>query len=109
MGAVKTMKIPKKLFIGPHVYKIAIVQKLNVYDTDCNGATHNDETSLIEILADLTKNRTKTAETFLHETIHAIADVYDIRLDEHTTDQLAVGLLDTIRRNKLDFLFEDDR
>ena len=103
------MKIPKKFYIGPHVYKVAIVPKLNVYNTECNGATHNDEMALIEILADLTKNRTKTTETFLHETIHAIANVYDLSIDEHTTDQLAVGLLDTIRRNKLDFLFEDDR
>ena len=66
---------------------------------DCIGsAVHTNP--VITIAADMSADR--KADTLLHEVMHAILSVYDLRektADEHFVSVLTTALLDTLLRN----------
>ena len=62
------MKIPKKVKIGPHTYKIKFVEKMGE-DHDAIGHSVH-ERGIITLDPDMTQ--TQLEDTFLHEILHCL-------------------------------------
>ena len=99
------MRIPKKIHIGPFVHPIVFVKELK----DDNGAElygkimFKNEGNVILLSKGMQESRNAT--TFMHEILHGINALHGIEgMPEEAVTNIAVTLIDTIRRNKLDFL-----
>lgn len=86
------MKIPKKIKVGGHIYK---VQFVDVEDIDRNCGEQNRARNTIRIRKDLPQSQIE--ETFIHEVLHAINGA----LKEETIDMLAMGIYQILVDNKL--------
>jgi hypothetical protein len=86
------MKIPKKIKVGGHTYKISFPK---VIDDDVvhMGATC-EEACTIEIKKGMSKSQTE--ETLLHELIHAA----DSSVPENVVNRLAFILYQVLKDNK---------
>lgn len=99
------MNIPSKVKIGPHKYTVSQNKEADG-DNNFMGTTNNNLCK-ISVRLELDGEKvpeSQIAETFLHEIIHVIDLLYDLELKENQIGALAVGLLTTIRDNKLNFL-----
>jgi hypothetical protein len=99
------VRCPSKVKVGPHKYTIS-KDKGDDGDSKFMGTTNNN---LLKITVRLELDGEKVpesqvTETFLHEILHVIDLLYDLDLKENQIGALAVGILTTIRDNKLDFL-----
>jgi len=61
------MKIPKKIKVGGHIYKIELVDS-EVLDNDCGKV--NKSRNVIQIRKDLPQSQLE--ETLIHELVHTI-------------------------------------
>jgi len=99
------MKIPKKIKVGPHVYKV--VRKKKIIDE--NGDELRGECRAEErvILIQSGLKNTRLCETFLHEIVHAIDEENQMELGENRVNIIGLNLMQIIVDNKLDFLSLD--
>jgi hypothetical protein len=106
------MKIPQKLKVGgrdyriyyPHIFSDSSLPHYGLHDS--GGQTikisQKDEFNV-------NRNDQSILHTFIHETLHAIDNVFNggrltgWEKGEETINQLAEGLMQVIRDNKLDF------
>jgi hypothetical protein len=87
------IKIPKTIKIGGFDYKIEMTEEARA-DLDSRNR-HGEHASVLRRIRirpnDLPQ---QTSQTFLHEVVHAIDDIYlDYSLEEKEVGQLANGLL----------------
>ncbi len=89
------MKIPDKIKIGGHVYKVVFPYTF-IERHDIDGLTDQDTLEIKLSAGDGTGQklaRSKIEEHFFHEIIHAIDDVYNANgLDEPMVKRLGQGL-----------------
>jgi len=93
------MKIPNVLLIGAHEIKISKQKGIEEL-----GAKGNYNGYKMEINIDDSMNESIEAETFMHETIEVLNDLYDLDLDHWKIQILSESLFTAIRLNKLDFI-----
>ena len=86
------MKIPKKLKIGGHIYKVELV---DMDDIDSANGEQDRHRNRIRICK--TDPQSQQEETLLHEIIHAVNG----GLKEEIVDSLAVSLYQVFKDNKL--------
>lgn len=99
------MRIPKKIKIASHDIKIRRKKKSDdsLLAFGYADLAHNEIVLFREFGGKPLEESTVT-ETFLHEIIHQVAQLYGISLKEREVNQLAAGLLQVIRGNKINFL-----
>lgn len=97
------MKIPNKIKVGGFEYKV--VRNYRFKETALAGQAHH---RTLEIrLSDVETNglkypKSKVEETFLHELLHCVDNVYNCgKLDEDMVDRLSNGLYQVLEDNKL--------
>jgi len=86
------MKIPKKLKIGGHLYKVELVES-----DDMDGANGEQDRHKNRIRICKTDPQSQQEETLIHEIIHAVNG----GLKEEVVDSLAVSLYQVLKDNKL--------
>lgn len=87
------MKIPQKIKIFSHTYRVKLVPSSEIDDNSCG--TTDSAVNLIKIRNDLTK--TQLEETFFHEIIHAM----NSEIKESEVEWLAQGLYSILTINNL--------
>ena len=99
------MKIPKKLKIGGHDYKILVVDGEDQKKGNSNwGKTFHHQK---EVYIDKSAAQSQREQTFFHEIIHCIDKVYNgdelVNADrgEATISRLAEGVYQVLKDNKL--------
>ncbi len=98
------MKIPASVKIGPYTYAVVYEEQIRA-DNDSRLKGQADHMALtIRLAAGMAREHTE--ETFLHELLHCIECVYEMRLKEREIGLFSVGLLAALRDNGL--LREDD-
>jgi len=99
------MKIPRKLKVGPHTYKVRRKKKI----VDEEGHELRGECRVEErvILLQSGLKNTRLCETFLHEVMHAIDEENQMELGENRVNLISLCLLQIILDNKLNFLSLD--
>jgi hypothetical protein len=87
--------------IGCDIYDVVFEDKPDEGGEVCRGLCISSDRKII-----LSKSLTdvRLMETFLHECIHAIDDVYRIGLTEQQVNVLGVSLISLIRDNRINFL-----
>lgn len=99
------MKIPTKIKVAGH--SVAIKQsKVFTKNPSLLGLAYMPGNK-IDLFTTFEKEElpeTTKSEIFLHEILHQVSDKYAIRLRENQVKQLAGGLFQVIRDNKLNFL-----
>jgi hypothetical protein len=97
--------IPESIQVGPICYRVehseaAIAAYNHKYrESNCIGSAVHTK-PVITLGEDI--GHDVKVHTLLHEVIHAVLAVYDLRdreADEHFVDVIATGLLDLLRRN----------
>lgn len=103
------MKIPNRIKVAGH---LILIKKSKMFKASPGvlglaympgNQIHLSNTFDGESLPEATKS-----EVFLHEIIHHISDKYYVGLREKQVGQLASGLFQVIRDNKLDFRDRQD-
>lgn len=97
------MKIPRTIKID--CYEIEIIQPVVMDELGTADTTHNEIHVCQEQDGRNLKEPVRT-QTFLHEIIHHINEIYHLGLTEEQTDILSTKILTTFRDNKLNFLEE---
>ncbi len=98
------MKIPKKLKIGGHIYKIDIKYR---YKERADRYGHSDHAMKDIKVTDVDTNgkireRSGIEETFIHEMLHCIDEVYNGNdLKEEQVLRMGQGLYQVLKDNKL--------
>lgn len=96
------MKIPKKVKIGGHWFKVLFPYKF-IERSDVDGHTDMDTFEIKIANGDGVSQKladSKIMELFLHEIIHAIDHVYNAsQLDEKTVRRLGQGLFQFMSDN----------
>lgn len=89
------MKIPKKLKVGGSIYKIKLVNQIEI-DPLCQGLTRYGD-HVIEI----SENQGKQSRelTFLHELVHALLFHFNYEQNEDLVERLAQALYMVIKDN----------
>ena len=87
------MKIPHKVKIGGHIYKVIFQKTTDLADNDC-GKTDRVK-GIIAIDKDLIQSEKE--ETFFHELVHIINTEYE----ETEVDFLAQAIYGALKNNKL--------
>ena len=95
------MRVPKKLVICGQDFKVAYKKKLFVGKTECWGIC-DQEKHIIYLRYGM--ENTRKMEILLHECIHAVENIHNIRISEKGVKELGVSLTALIRNNKLNFL-----
>lgn len=95
------MKIPKKLNVCGIPYKVEEQHPVLIAEGQTVWGHIDFGRCLIRLDRDL--NPDKKVAVLMHEIIHAIDEATGIGIGEEDTDRLANALVDTLRRNKLDF------
>lgn len=90
------MKIPLKIRVGPHVYKVKEGHKFTENPALCGQTRHGAGQIL---LGDTDQSgapatRSQIEQTFFHELMHCVVSVYNGRreMEEAVVDALATGL-----------------
>lgn len=105
MRKAGSVNIPSCIKIGPHDFQITQDEIIH-NDREVMGRTDSNICK-IQICLKLKEGKipeSQIADTFLHETIHAIDHIFELGLREKQIRSLSSALLATIRDNKLDFL-----
>lgn len=89
------MNIPDKVKIGGLAYEVSTSDTL-MRDNEASGNSCGNTQS---IMIDQTVSKQLQETTFLHEVIHQISFVYNLKFDEHTTALLEAGLYAFIMDN----------
>ena len=87
------MRIPKKIKVGGHIYKILLVDR-NSFDENGIGE-YLVEKNIIKISKDLPQNQREL--TFFHEVLHALNN----QLEEKDVEFLAQGIYQVLSDNKM--------
>lgn len=99
------MKIPRKIRVAGH---LIIIKKLKTFKKSPNilGLAYmpGNKIEISNTFGGSEIPEATKAEVFLHEILHQISDKYSIDLREKQVSQLAGGLFQVIRDNKLDFV-----
>lgn len=90
------MEIPQKIKIGGHTYTIIVTDDKNIVDEDSYG---NRDDSKMEIALSKKVFHSQQEETLLHEILHCINN----ELSEVTIQNIAQGLYQVLKDNKLQF------
>ena len=85
------IKIPEKVKVGGFDYKIEMGGKVNL-DLQADASWGKCANQLRRIRLDDSINSSQLSETFIHEALHAIEDIYVANADEHCISALANGL-----------------
>ena len=93
-------KIPKKVKVGAYEYSVRVVKNLTHKGINIRGICDNDE---LEILIDLGLRGADVPVTFLHECLHAIDEVYGVKLGEKRIGVLDHSLVAFLNDNDLRF------
>ena len=93
------MKIPKKVRVGPLVYKVRYDPNLRTDKGEMLFGTTLFSEQEIVIFPHLSHE--KKCETFLHELLHAISAYYGLWWEEEKVGTMAPVLYDTLNRNGL--------
>src|SRR5690348_5942109 len=99
------MKRPKTLRIGPFDIDIGL---LPTEDEAANFGNYENEKQKIGLRKEYSNAR-QEAEVLLHETIHAVWDIYQLRdvdKEERAVASISIGLAQVMRDNKefMDYL-----
>lgn len=89
------MNMPDKVQIGGLTYEVSTSDTL-MRDNEASGNSCGNTQS---ITIDRTVSKQLQETTFLHEVIHQISYVYNLKFDEHTTALLEAGLYAFIKDN----------
>lgn len=85
--------IPTEVFVGPYRYEVGLDGEA-AYDYSYLGVTLYRSR---RIKLDPRQSDTETPQTFLHETLHALGDAFEIKdWDRHTTDPTTHAVTDKI-------------
>lgn len=95
------MKVPKKLVICGQDFKVVYKKKLFINNTECWGICDAEKHT---IYLRYGMESTRKMEILLHECIHAIESIHNIRISEQGVKNLGVALVGLIRNNNLNFL-----
>lgn len=95
------MRIPKKLIICGHEYKVIVKEQLVEGKDNCWGVC-DAENNIIYLQKGM--NKSQLQEIILHESIHAIQAINNERTSEKSVKTLALALLALIKTNRLNFL-----
>ena len=82
-----TIKVPKQVQIGGHIYRIAL--SADIKDSDCHAAVNH---RLLAILVSTDRPESQKIEGLGHEIIHIINNIYGCDLEERQIDGLGQGL-----------------
>jgi hypothetical protein len=94
------MKIPKSLKIGPYCYGVVFKEDLEHEGNSLFGLC--DQVNHIIYMRKGMEPK-KKMETFLHECLHAIEDVYGVEIGEEKVSLLGLSLMAIINENKIRF------
>ena len=86
------MELPSHVKVGPYEYT---VKRIPFYETD-GLQGHLDQHSL-EIMVCSDGPPQHRIATFIHEVLHAVAEVYRVALDEPDVECMANGLVDALQ------------
>lgn len=92
------MRLPKQVVIAGHNIQIKYGRGLKLNGKECWGI-YNDSKKTIFLRSGMDKSR--KAEIFLHECIHAIDDIHVLNLTEKAVKILGVEISGLIRNNKI--------
>ena len=95
------MDIKNKIKIGCDYYEVEFEERPMQDNELCRGFcdTANRRIVLKKDLSD-----TRLMETFLHECLHAVDDIYRLSINETQVNILGIGILNLIRENNINFL-----
>lgn len=93
------LKLPKTIKVGAFSYKIIVKDKINHGEKDCLGLCSPDD-QIIYIAKGLLDNRQRLLETLIHEVIHGIEDVYNVKLGEEKVQTLGMAIYGLLNENK---------
>ena len=94
------MRIPKKeLIIAGHTVKISYKKNM-VLDGAPIWGLYDDDRHEISLATRMDPSR--KIEVFLHECIHAIDHIHNLKLTEKAVNLLGIELLALIKNNKID-------
>lgn len=94
------MKIPKKVKVGPYIYKVTYHKKLHDEQGQVLWGQALYQKQLIQIQKNMSRDRQNVV--FLHEALHAIVELIGQQLPEDTHIALSAALYTFLRDN--DFL-----
>ena len=95
------MKIPKKLKICGHTYKVEVKKEPTADGEVVFGACFQKEQKIV-LQKGMSEDRVK--EVILHEVLHAIDEELRLDLGEHRVNTLGIMLKDFICTNKVNLL-----
>jgi len=98
------MQIPESVKVGPYTYAVVYEEQIRAEDDRRLKGQADHMALTIRLVAGMAREHTE--ETFLHELLHCIECVYEMRLKEREIGLFSVGLLAALRDNGL--LREDD-
>lgn len=98
------MKIPKKVKIGGHIYKVDEDYKF-IERSDLQGLCDHYQRAIFITPFDTNgskRERTGIEETFIHELIHCVDEIYNgKKLEEETVKRISEGLYQVLKDNNL--------
>jgi len=98
------MKIPKQIKIGGHTYKVKEDHKF-VERSDLLGLCDHYQRIIFITPFDVNgakRGRTGIEETFIHELLHAVDEIYNSKkLEEDTVKRISEGLYQVFKDNDL--------
>ncbi|MEW6661976.1 MAG: hypothetical protein ACOY9Y_09680 [Bacillota bacterium] len=97
------MKIPERVEIGGHVFRISIVEVVNKHTPRRAEIDHLAG----EIRIDAAMAHSRQEQSLLHEILHEVDQQFATGLDEATLARLAEGLYAVLKLNHLHFGFGD--
>jgi len=92
------MKLPRKITISGFEVKIVYKKKVVADNDECFGYY---DPPIKTIFLQKRMYKTRKMETFIHELIHAIDDVYRLHIPETKTNTLALALVHVLIDNKI--------
>lgn len=105
------MKIKKLIKIAAHKVRIRLLKNITLkgFENALGYADlYHDEIVIRKEFGGKPLPEPTKAEVFMHEILHMLAQLYGIKIKEQEVNQLAAGLLQVIRDNKLNFLDEGE-
>ena len=98
------MRVPHKIKLGGYEIKCHSKKKLLGANGEELWGEYDKEKNTVWLQAGMPKQRKK--EVFFHELLHAIDDIYALRLGERKVGLLAVTIIDLIKTNHIDLINE---
>jgi hypothetical protein len=88
----------RKLKICGFDFTVVYKDEVLVENVNCLGCCISD-TNTIHLKKGM--NKSKKHEVILHESIHAMSDIMNLKLSENTVNTLGVVITDFIKKNKV--------